>query len=67
MREKSPDVVWPMWIGLSASEREDVFHYLVGFEEGGYMADSGVTCEKPIDQFPASGQRKRWSQPVLGG
>eukprot|EP00913_Durusdinium_trenchii_P011652 g10943.t1 len=33
-------------------EREDVFHYLVGFEEGGYMADSGVTCEKPIDQFP---------------
>jgi len=52
VREKSPDVVWPMWIGLSASEREDVFHYLVGFEEGGYMADSGVTCEKPIDQFP---------------
>ena len=52
VREQSPDLIWPIWDVLSTEERADVFRYLVIWDQGGYWADSDVTCVKPIADYP---------------
>ena len=52
-RLKSPEVIWPIWGGLSPVERADVFRYLVLYERGGYYADLDVECTTPIAKYPA--------------
>eukprot|EP00438_Fugacium_kawagutii_P035614 Skav231844 [mRNA] locus=scaffold2215:305952:307056:+ [translate_table: standard] len=51
-REKSPDLLWPIWDGLTPVERADVFGYLVLWDQGGYYSDLDVVCQKPIADFP---------------
>eukprot|EP00435_Cladocopium_sp_Y103_P069313 s659_g33.t1 len=51
-KEKSPDLIWPIWDGLSPVERADVFRYLVLWNQGGYYADIDVQCRKPVAEFP---------------
>ena len=51
-RLKSPDLIWPIWDGLSPVERADVFRYLVLYERGGYYVDLDVECTTPIAKYP---------------
>ncbi|CAK8993392.1 6-mannosyltransferase [Durusdinium trenchii] len=47
-KEKSPELLWPIWEGLSNVERADVFRYLVLWDQGGYYADTDAACVRPI-------------------
>ena len=51
-RQKSPDLIWPIWEALSLVQRADLFRYLVLWDQGGYYADIDVECVKPIAEFP---------------
>ena len=51
-RQKSPNLIWPIWETLSPVQRADIFRYLVLWDQGGYYADIDVRCEKPIAEFP---------------
>eukprot|EP00435_Cladocopium_sp_Y103_P056260 s255_g18.t4 len=50
-RTKSPDLMWPIWEGLTPVQRADVFRYLVLWDQGGYYADVDAACTLPIDQY----------------
>ncbi|CAK9025057.1 4-alpha-D-glucan glucanohydrolase) [Durusdinium trenchii] len=71
VKEKSRDVLWPMWAGLSAREQGNIFRYLVLYEHGGYFADLNVSCDTPIEDFGVPKETKmiigyewpyRWSE-----
>ena len=51
-RQKSPDLIWPIWEALSPVQRADIFRYLVLWDQGGYYADIDCRCTKPIAEFP---------------
>lgn len=50
-RSKSPDLIWPIWGGLTKIEKADAFRYLVLWDQGGYYADLDVTSLKPIEKW----------------
>lgn len=50
-RTRSPDLMWPIWEGLTPVQRADVFRYLVLWDQGGYYADVDAACTLPIDQY----------------
>eukprot|EP00434_Breviolum_minutum_P011272 symbB.v1.2.009943.t1/scaffold642.1/size177528/6 len=51
VRTKSPDLIAPIWDGLTKIQRADVFRYLVLWVHGGYYADLDVASVKPIRDY----------------